>query len=176
MCGGWINGSRMWFYYPIIFYILNYAILQSVEVYRKKCLHLRIMYKNKHHFFRLPQIYEEFYHTINNADHEKDLKWWSNNHGVNMAMNWPQFEVSKWTHRNRNYFACILPCLSFLFWPLSLQNFNPRRQKSRGHPWDIFRTSFFMTTRVIVASCALYDFLYPILKFSYLFSNRYFLN
>uniref|UniRef100_A0A8D8XBA7 Protein kinase C and casein kinase substrate in neurons protein 2 n=1 Tax=Cacopsylla melanoneura TaxID=428564 RepID=A0A8D8XBA7_9HEMI len=40
----------------------------------------------------LPQIYEEFRHTINNADHEKDLKWWSNNHGVNMAMNWPQFE------------------------------------------------------------------------------------
>ncbi|XP_034946335.1 protein kinase C and casein kinase substrate in neurons protein 1 isoform X2 [Chelonus insularis] len=40
----------------------------------------------------LPQIYEEFYHTINNADYEKDLKWWSNNHGVNMAMNWPQFE------------------------------------------------------------------------------------
>jgi len=39
----------------------------------------------------LPQIYEEFYHTINNADHQKDLKWWSNNHGVNMAMNWPSF-------------------------------------------------------------------------------------
>lgn len=48
-------------------------------------------------FSRLPQIYEEFYHTINNADHEKDLKWWSNNHGVNMAMNWPQFEVSSLT-------------------------------------------------------------------------------
>lgn len=40
----------------------------------------------------LPQIYEEFYHTINNADKDKDLKWWSNNHGVNMAMNWPTFE------------------------------------------------------------------------------------
>lgn len=40
----------------------------------------------------LPQIYEEFFHTVSNADHEKDLKWWSNNHGVNMAMNWPQFE------------------------------------------------------------------------------------
>ncbi|XP_052129808.1 protein kinase C and casein kinase substrate in neurons protein 1 isoform X2 [Frankliniella occidentalis] len=40
----------------------------------------------------LPQIYDEFYHTVNNADYEKDLKWWSNNHGVNMAMNWPQFE------------------------------------------------------------------------------------
>ncbi|XP_013104112.1 protein kinase C and casein kinase substrate in neurons protein 2 isoform X3 [Stomoxys calcitrans] len=39
----------------------------------------------------LPQIYEEFYHTINNADNQKDLKWWSNNHGVNMAMNWPAF-------------------------------------------------------------------------------------
>ncbi|VEN51929.1 unnamed protein product [Callosobruchus maculatus] len=41
---------------------------------------------------KLSQIYEELYHTINNADYEKDLKWWSNNYGVNMAMNWPQFE------------------------------------------------------------------------------------
>ncbi|XP_047998670.1 protein kinase C and casein kinase substrate in neurons protein 1 isoform X3 [Leguminivora glycinivorella] len=40
----------------------------------------------------LPQLYEEFHHTINNADHQKDLKWWANNHGVNMAMAWPQFE------------------------------------------------------------------------------------
>lgn len=39
----------------------------------------------------LPQIYEEFYHTVNNADSGKDLKLWSNNHGVNMAMNWPSF-------------------------------------------------------------------------------------
>ena len=46
-----------------------------------------------HFIFRLPQIYEEFYHTVNNADHEKDLKWWSNTYGVNMPMNWPQFEV-----------------------------------------------------------------------------------
>ncbi|XP_013192694.1 protein kinase C and casein kinase substrate in neurons protein 1 isoform X5 [Amyelois transitella] len=41
---------------------------------------------------QLPQIYEEFHHTINNADHQKDLKWWANNHGINMAMAWPQFE------------------------------------------------------------------------------------
>ncbi|XP_049697570.1 protein kinase C and casein kinase substrate in neurons protein 1 isoform X4 [Helicoverpa armigera] len=40
----------------------------------------------------LPQIYAEFHHTINNADSQKDLKWWANNHGVNMAMAWPQFE------------------------------------------------------------------------------------
>lgn len=45
------------------------------------------------HASRLPQIYEEFHHTVNNADHQKDLKWWANNHGVNMAMGWPQFEV-----------------------------------------------------------------------------------
>ncbi|KAK2704117.1 protein kinase C and casein kinase substrate in neurons protein 2-like isoform X5 [Artemia franciscana] len=40
----------------------------------------------------LPQIYEELYHTIANADAEKDLRWWSNNHGANMGMNWPSFE------------------------------------------------------------------------------------
>ena len=40
----------------------------------------------------LAQIYEEFYHIVDNSDHEKDLTWWSNKHGVNMAMNWPQFE------------------------------------------------------------------------------------
>ncbi|KAG0729972.1 Protein kinase C and casein kinase substrate in neurons protein 2 [Chionoecetes opilio] len=40
----------------------------------------------------LPRIYEEFNHTVANADYEKDLKWWSNNHGVNMPMNWPSFE------------------------------------------------------------------------------------
>ncbi|XP_043192389.1 protein kinase C and casein kinase substrate in neurons protein 2-like isoform X2 [Amphibalanus amphitrite] len=40
----------------------------------------------------LPQIYREFEHTIANADKEKDLRWWSNNHGVNMPMNWPAFE------------------------------------------------------------------------------------
>ncbi|XP_062705577.1 protein kinase C and casein kinase substrate in neurons protein 1 isoform X2 [Aedes albopictus] len=39
----------------------------------------------------LPQIYKEFHHTVNNADHLKDLKWWSNNHGVNMGMSWPTF-------------------------------------------------------------------------------------
>lgn len=42
----------------------------------------------------LPKIYEEYRHTIQNADSHKDLKWWSNNHGVGMAMNWPVFEVS----------------------------------------------------------------------------------
>ena len=54
---------------------------------------------------RLPQIYDEFYHTVNNADHDKDLRWWSNTHGVNMPMAWPQFEVG----------SVLALCMSFLF-------------------------------------------------------------
>lgn len=41
----------------------------------------------------LPLIYEEYRHTIQNADSSKDLKWWSKNNGVEMATNWPVFEV-----------------------------------------------------------------------------------
>uniref|UniRef100_T1K8N3 SH3 domain-containing protein n=1 Tax=Tetranychus urticae TaxID=32264 RepID=T1K8N3_TETUR len=40
----------------------------------------------------LPLIYEEYRHTIQNADACKDLRLWSNNNGVGMAMNWPIFE------------------------------------------------------------------------------------
>lgn len=40
----------------------------------------------------LPIIYEEFRHTLQNADGSKDLKWWANTYGVGMSMNWPQFE------------------------------------------------------------------------------------
>lgn len=41
----------------------------------------------------LTRIYEEYRHTIQNADSSKDLKYWSNTFGVGMPMNWPQFEV-----------------------------------------------------------------------------------
>ncbi|XP_022657418.1 protein kinase C and casein kinase substrate in neurons protein 1-like isoform X2 [Varroa jacobsoni] len=40
----------------------------------------------------LPQIYDEFRHTVANADHSKDLKYWANNHGDGMPTMWPQFE------------------------------------------------------------------------------------
>ncbi|XP_053202292.1 protein kinase C and casein kinase substrate in neurons protein 1-like isoform X2 [Panonychus citri] len=40
----------------------------------------------------LSLIYEEYRHTIQNADASKDLKWWSNNSGIGMPMNWPVFE------------------------------------------------------------------------------------
>ncbi|XP_013409649.1 protein kinase C and casein kinase II substrate protein 3 isoform X3 [Lingula anatina] len=38
------------------------------------------------------QLYVDFKNTIDSADYNKDLKFWSNNHGVDMAMNWPSFE------------------------------------------------------------------------------------
>lgn len=41
----------------------------------------------------LPVIYEEYRHTLQNADAAKDLKWWSNTYGVGMNINWPQFEA-----------------------------------------------------------------------------------
>lgn len=40
----------------------------------------------------LPRIYEEFRHTIQNADSSKDIKWWADTYGIGMSMNWPQFE------------------------------------------------------------------------------------
>ncbi|XP_052869668.1 protein kinase C and casein kinase substrate in neurons protein 1 isoform X1 [Anopheles cruzii] len=63
--------TRLWFFKNVLFSI-------------HKCLNIS-------EDPSLPQIYKEFHHTINNADHQKDLKWWSNNHGVNMGMCWPTF-------------------------------------------------------------------------------------
>jgi len=42
---------------------------------------------------RLPRIYDQLRQTINMSDASKDLKWWSQNHGVEMPMLWPTFEV-----------------------------------------------------------------------------------
>uniref|UniRef100_A0A6G1SCZ5 Protein kinase C and casein kinase substrate in neurons protein 1 n=1 Tax=Aceria tosichella TaxID=561515 RepID=A0A6G1SCZ5_9ACAR len=41
----------------------------------------------------LPNIYEEFKHSIQNADAAKDIKWWSNTYGIGMNTSWPQFEA-----------------------------------------------------------------------------------
>lgn len=40
----------------------------------------------------LLNIYEEFRHTVQNADPAKDLEWWSNTYGAGGSMSWPQFE------------------------------------------------------------------------------------
>ncbi|KAJ8023936.1 Protein kinase C and casein kinase substrate in neurons protein 1 [Holothuria leucospilota] len=41
---------------------------------------------------KFAEIYTDFMNTLQNSDSEKDLKWWSANHGINMSMNWPAFE------------------------------------------------------------------------------------
>ena len=43
--------------------------------------------------FSIPEIYSEMYRSIESADSQQDLKWFSNFHGVDMPMNWPAFEV-----------------------------------------------------------------------------------
>lgn len=41
---------------------------------------------------RYSQIYTNLHSTISNTDADKDLRWWSHNHGADMAMAWPVFE------------------------------------------------------------------------------------
>ncbi|KAL3842934.1 hypothetical protein ACJMK2_020907 [Sinanodonta woodiana] len=41
---------------------------------------------------RFSQIYQDLHTTISNCDSDSDLRWWSANHGADMAMNWPTFE------------------------------------------------------------------------------------
>ncbi|CAF5194117.1 unnamed protein product, partial [Rotaria magnacalcarata] len=37
-------------------------------------------------------IFQQFSHTIENCDPDKDLTWWSDTYGATMKMNWPVFE------------------------------------------------------------------------------------
>ena len=45
-------------------------------------------------YFRYSQVYTDLHSTISNTDADKDLKWWSDNHGADMPMAWPVFEVT----------------------------------------------------------------------------------
>ncbi|XP_053319262.1 protein kinase C and casein kinase substrate in neurons protein 2 isoform X3 [Spea bombifrons] len=42
-------------------------------------------------------IYRDLEYSIKSADAAEDLKWFKNNHGPGMSMNWPQFEVREWS-------------------------------------------------------------------------------
>ena len=48
----------------------------------------------------IPQIYSQLYSTINQANYRQDLKWWSQNYGKDMPMNWPQFEEYQESHHS----------------------------------------------------------------------------
>lgn len=41
---------------------------------------------------KIAEIYKQFRQTIELSDASQDLKWWSQNHGIDMPMNWPTFE------------------------------------------------------------------------------------
>ncbi len=47
-------------------------------------------------FHSYATVYSELERTITSASTQEDLKWFSNNHGPGMHMNWPQFEVQKY--------------------------------------------------------------------------------
>uniref|UniRef100_A0A665THF9 Protein kinase C and casein kinase substrate in neurons 1b n=1 Tax=Echeneis naucrates TaxID=173247 RepID=A0A665THF9_ECHNA len=44
---------------------------------------------------RYVMVYNDLEHAITSASAQEDLKWFSNNHGPGMHMNWPQFEREK---------------------------------------------------------------------------------
>ncbi|KAH8236546.1 hypothetical protein KR026_004978, partial [Drosophila bipectinata] len=87
-----LEKTRMEFFKEILFNVHACLDLTKVQRYSFKNLNtIRYKYELFSLINSLPQIYEEFYHTINNADQQKDLKFWSNKYGINMAMNWPAF-------------------------------------------------------------------------------------
>lgn len=78
---------RLRFFKEILFSIHKVVNLADNPRYVYNHSHTLIKLINHQSFIHsLPQIFEEFYHTINNADHNKDLKWWSNNYGVIINM------------------------------------------------------------------------------------------
>ncbi len=80
--------------------------------------------------FRYSNVYQQLHSTISPADFTKDLKWWSNNHGVDMPMNWPNFEVI--------LLSCLRPLWIELV-PCSLREMDTpavaRMEKKRSPIW-----------------------------------------
>jgi len=52
---------------------------------------------------RVAETYEQFHKIVDELDPASDLKWWSQNHGIDMAMVWPQFEVGLHLHSLLTY-------------------------------------------------------------------------
>uniref|UniRef100_A0A3B4X3E3 Protein kinase C and casein kinase substrate in neurons 1a n=1 Tax=Seriola lalandi dorsalis TaxID=1841481 RepID=A0A3B4X3E3_SERLL len=58
-------------------------------------------------------IYRELERTILAANTQEDLKWFSNNHGPGMHMNWPAFEVQHQTFHQKHKETLSLNLLQF---------------------------------------------------------------
>lgn len=42
---------------------------------------------------KLREIYDSYWRQVELADASQDLRWWAQNHGTGMPMNWPIYEV-----------------------------------------------------------------------------------
>lgn len=93
--------------------------------------------------FSYSMVYRELERTITSASPQEDLKWFSNNHGPDMHMNWPQFEVQNCTEKRNNvafitylktYYnilclICIYLCRSTTqTWPIASQRKKSQRK------------------------------------------------
>ncbi|CAG04036.1 unnamed protein product [Tetraodon nigroviridis] len=84
-------------------------------------------------------IYRELERTILAANTQEDLKWFSNNHGPGMHMNWPAFEVRLESFPGEH--PEVVPLLMAPFCSLLLQEYNPdqanaapKKKKPDGAP------------------------------------------
>lgn len=60
-------------------------------------------------FLSYGTIYRELERTILAANTQEDLKWFSNNHGPGMHMNWPAFEVRRRASTQDSLCLCGVP-------------------------------------------------------------------
>lgn len=89
-------------------------------------------------FLSYGTIYRELERTILAANTQEDLKWFSNNHGPGMHMNWPAFEVQHQTFIKKylqllNYcnffilFTFFILLLFIFFFHFPNQEYNPEQ-------------------------------------------------
>lgn len=87
---------------------------------------------------RLPTVYEDLLQSINAVDADKDLRWWSQTHGVDMSMNWPDFEVRHGAplylpplylldYKSMHYLQDLLQCTTRFWFPTSASSVREAR-------------------------------------------------
>ena len=69
---------------------LQYVREMNHVLFLKRKVHVRLTCPLK---FFSSSNFQQYAHTIENCDPDKDLIWWSDTYGAGMKMNWPTFEV-----------------------------------------------------------------------------------